>query len=205
MYTTASIVLLLASTTLAIPNLINIFPKSYHAAPFPRRDAAISSSAYSSSDIPTVTMTVTIFGTITATPEATPTVASTPSTPATSALPTDTSTSTNTPSSSLPPAQKLAGVYICADVFWSGACTHHLTPLGSSDEACTQLDGTASAIGPDMGFRCIFYTNSYCRPLASDGADALALVYPGEGNLLRTDKGDWNDRVYSYQCFEEEV
>ena len=46
--------------------------------------------------------------------------------------------------------------------------------------------------------------NSYCRALASDGSDLLTLQYPGVGNLLATENGDWNDRVYSYQCFREE-
>lgn len=47
--------------------------------------------------------------------------------------------------------------------------------------------------------------NSYCRPLASDGGDFLALGYPGIEDMRTTEKGDWNDRVFSYLCFAVDV
>ncbi|KAH7392711.1 hypothetical protein BKA66DRAFT_412464, partial [Pyrenochaeta sp. MPI-SDFR-AT-0127] len=96
-------------------------------------------------------------------------------------------------------------VYICEDHNWGGNCEHKLTPLGSSDDDCTRLDGTASSIGPDVGFKCLFYTNSDCRPFARDGSDFVELTYPGNANLLVTDKGDYNDKLYSYLCFKLEL
>jgi hypothetical protein len=113
-------------------------------------------------------------------------------------------------------------VYICSDVFWGGECEHKFGPKGSSDEACTVLDGTASSIGPDQGFDCIFYTfvyngipplttrstntsdsNAYCRQF--NATDHVWLKAPGEPNLLVLDKGDYNDKFYSYQCFDQGV
>ncbi|KAJ8107861.1 hypothetical protein OPT61_g8575 [Boeremia exigua] len=104
-----------------------------------------------------------------------------------------------------PVEDDMAGVYICEDVAWGGECTHHVTPLGSDPEACTIIDPRASSIGPDEGFYCLFYTNAFCAPLASDGSDTLSLSYPGTDNLLVTQKGDYNDRLHSYQCFREEA
>lgn len=45
-------------------------------------------------------------------------------------------------------------------------------------------------------------SNAYCRPLAIDGSDTLELSYPGNSNLLVTEKGNFNDKVYSYLCFK---
>jgi hypothetical protein len=39
----------------------------------------------------------------------------------------------------------------------------------------------------------------------SNGSDFLTLVYPGTANLLSTEKGSFNDRIYSYQCLESEA
>lgn len=47
-------------------------------------------------------------------------------------------------------------------------------------------------------------SNALCAPLASDGSDSLPLSYPGAENLVDTIKGDFNDRLLSYQCFREE-
>jgi hypothetical protein len=49
-------------------------------------------------------------------------------------------------------------VYVCSDANWTGHCEHHISPLGTAPSDCTVLDGTASAIGPDVGFDCYFYT-----------------------------------------------
>lgn len=46
--------------------------------------------------------------------------------------------------------------------------------------------------------------NAVCAPLASNGSDTLTLTYPGTDNLGATEKGDFNDRLLSYQCFREE-
>lgn len=110
-------------------------------------------------------------------------------------------TSTETPTNVAEPST-LAGVYICSDINWSGNCKHYLTPIGSSPSACTLLDGTASSIGPDMGFSCNFYTNSYCDSIFNDRHDVIALAYPGTADLRRLPQGDYNDDFYSYQCFE---
>lgn len=66
-----------------------------------------------------------------------------------------------------------------------------------------QLDGTASSVGPDEGFVCWFFTNAYCRPLSSDGSDFIQLKYPGNGNVLETYNGDFNDKINSYFCLPE--
>ncbi|KAL1601093.1 hypothetical protein SLS59_005763 [Nothophoma quercina] len=95
-------------------------------------------------------------------------------------------------------------VYYCEDNAWGGACKHVLSPLGSDPEKCTTIDGRASSIGPDPGYYCIFYTNALCAPIASDGSDSLTLTYPGTDNLSATQKGNFNDRLLSYNCFKEE-
>ncbi|OAL50106.1 hypothetical protein IQ07DRAFT_509913, partial [Pyrenochaeta sp. DS3sAY3a] len=92
-------------------------------------------------------------------------------------------------------------VYICSDVSWGGKCEHKLSPLGSSEADCTQLDATASSIGPDVGFHCTC-TNAFCRSLLSDGSDTLELDYPGSSNLLDTKNGNFNDKINSYLCFK---
>jgi hypothetical protein len=47
--------------------------------------------------------------------------------------------------------------------------------------------------------------DAYCSAILSDGSDSLTLTYPGSDNLLVTEKGDFNDRVLSYQCFKAEA
>ena len=49
-----------------------------------------------------------------------------------------------------------------------------------------------------------FYSNALCAPIASDGSDSLTLTYPGTDNLSATKKGNFNDRLLSYNCFKEE-
>ena len=49
-----------------------------------------------------------------------------------------------------------------------------------------------------------FYSNALCAPIASDGSDSLTLTYPGTDNLSATQKGNFNDRLLSYNCFKEE-
>ncbi|KAF2624247.1 hypothetical protein BU25DRAFT_424328 [Macroventuria anomochaeta] len=100
--------------------------------------------------------------------------------------------------------EPMAGVYYCEDIAWGGACQHVVSPLGSDPEKCTMIDSRASSIGPDPGYYCIFYTNAFCAPIASDGSDTLTLTYPGNDNLGFTEKGDFNDRLLSYNCFEDE-
>ncbi|KAF1924631.1 uncharacterized protein M421DRAFT_424512 [Didymella exigua CBS 183.55] len=97
-----------------------------------------------------------------------------------------------------------AGVFYCQDVDWQGECVYNTTALGSDPKDCAQLNLPASSIGPDEGYYCIFYTNAVCAPIASDGSDALTLSFPGSANLMQTDKGDFNDRLLSYQCFRED-
>ena len=47
-------------------------------------------------------------------------------------------------------------------------------------------------------------SNALCAPIASNGSDSLILTYPGTDNLSVTEKGDFNDRLLSYNCFKEE-
>ncbi|KAH6618856.1 hypothetical protein C7974DRAFT_401019 [Boeremia exigua] len=96
-----------------------------------------------------------------------------------------------------------AGVYLCEDVGWGGACAHDFVPLGSGPASCVAMDSKTSSVGPDEGSWCVFYTNAFCQPLASDGSDALTLHHPGSANLIQTDKGNLNDRLLSYHCFKE--
>jgi hypothetical protein len=51
----------------------------------------------------------------------------------------------------------------------------------------------------------ILRRNAYCRPLASDASDFISLSYPGTANLGFTQKGNFNDKIHSYQCFETVV
>ncbi|KAF1851907.1 uncharacterized protein K460DRAFT_43708 [Cucurbitaria berberidis CBS 394.84] len=202
MYTYTILSMLLAGNALAAPNpiLISSPPHFRHIEQLlpVKRDTPFSSAAYGVLPLAnTVTTTLTIFSTVT--------------------VPTATTTSTVTISSSalaiptitdLPepePVEESAGVYICEDYNWGGKCEYKLSPLGSSDEDCTILDGTASSIGPDVGFQCLFFTNGYCRSLANDGLDTLILTYPGNSNLLVTEKGDFNDKFHSYLCFKLEA
>ncbi|KAL1644124.1 hypothetical protein SLS61_008954 [Didymella pomorum] len=97
-----------------------------------------------------------------------------------------------------------AGVFYCKDVGWGGDCIYRKTPLGSDPKDCTQLNMEASSVGPDEGYYCIFYTNAVCDPIASDGSDTLSLKYPGNDNIGFTAKGNFNDRLLSYQCFTDE-
>lgn len=46
--------------------------------------------------------------------------------------------------------------------------------------------------------------NALCTSLTSDFSDALGLHYPGSPDLRTTQKGDFNGRVLSYQCFEHD-
>ncbi|PVI07222.1 hypothetical protein DM02DRAFT_622574 [Periconia macrospinosa] len=91
-------------------------------------------------------------------------------------------------------------VYVCDDVFWSGNCARYPYPLGTDE--CTQLNGKASSIGPDKGVTCTFYKNGVCRSFQRD--DTLTLVHPGANNLLLTEKGDFNDAVWSFKCFDKQ-
>lgn len=51
-------------------------------------------------------------------------------------------------------------VYICRDFGWE-ACEHVLSKWGNStsDTYCLQLDGEASAVGPDPGLECVLYSS----------------------------------------------
>lgn len=44
-------------------------------------------------------------------------------------------------------------------------------------------------------------SNAFCSAILSDGSDALGLGYPGSDNLGFSEKGNFNDRLLSYQCF----
>lgn len=57
---------------------------------------------------------------------------------------------------------------------------------------------------PSSRILTLAHSNAVCAPIASDGSDALALTFPGNDNLGFTAKGDFNDRLLSYQCFREE-
>lgn len=48
-------------------------------------------------------------------------------------------------------------VYICEHINWVGKCEYKVSPLGSAPEDCVELDGTASSVGPDDNYYCIFY------------------------------------------------
>jgi hypothetical protein len=39
----------------------------------------------------------------------------------------------------------------------------------------------------------------------SDGSQSLTIHYPGSPNLVQTEKGNFNDKLLSYQCFKEVV
>jgi len=217
MYASALLTILLASAALAVPNIL---PRPHAIPPAPRnRDGiAYPSAAYGLTPESTSTTALTLSTTI-HTPRATVTwpatiIRATETVNQTAArtraeirssleagtkslTSTDSSTSTN-----LPEPPTLAGVYICSDINWSGICKHYLTPIGSSPSACTLLNGTASSIGPDMGFTCDFYTNSYCDTIFNDRHDVITLEYPGTADLRNLQQGDYNDDFYSYQCFE---
>ncbi|KAG9185903.1 hypothetical protein G6011_07234 [Alternaria panax] len=64
------------------------------------------------------------------------------------------------PTSTVPavPDDTLAGVYVCDDINWNGACSHKFTKPGGSDIDCAQLSGQESSLGPDPGFLCEFFT-----------------------------------------------
>lgn len=47
-------------------------------------------------------------------------------------------------------------------------------------------------------------SNALCSRILSDSSDFLALTYPGTGDLRTTYKGDFNDRILSYQCFKND-
>ncbi|CAO2650978.1 Nn.00g092750.m01.CDS01 [Neocucurbitaria sp. VM-36] len=192
MFTYVFLAILLAGNALAAPNPIgNQFRHDTQLVQV-KRDTPFSSAAYGMFP-QAITSTVTVIVTATVTAAVATTTSAVTTSSATIPLPTTTS---------IPEPEEKAGVYICEDHNWGGKCEHHLSPLGSSEEDCTQLDGTASSIGPDIGFQCLFFTNSYCRPLASDGSDTLGLTYPGNANLLVTENGNFNDKVYSYLCFK---
>ncbi|KAI4625608.1 hypothetical protein J4E80_002740 [Alternaria sp. BMP 0032] len=125
------------------------------------------------------------------------------------------------PSASVSPApEDVAGVYVCDDINWNGACSHHFTKPGGSDIDCAQLSGRESSIGPDPGFLCEFFTyvltipplgflantfvnsNNSCHKTAGVESDFLSLSWPGNADLRSTDKGDLNDKFLSYVCFK---
>ncbi|ORX89856.1 hypothetical protein BCR34DRAFT_319398 [Clohesyomyces aquaticus] len=89
-----------------------------------------------------------------------------------------------------------AGVYVCPDPNWTGHCKYYRQCMGSSPDNCMVLDGKASAIGPDMGAKCLFYKNAFCDDI---GGGRLQLEWPGVADL-RTN--GWDDVVRSYQCFK---
>lgn len=227
MYTPTLLTLLLSTTALAIPNPLNLLHPAPHSP-----DAAATYSDAGYNPAPQSTVTVTSFTTVytpaasatstadvapsssfstTLTLEETSTSTTTvlatisPNTTVASSVTSETSGASATSETSVPTSTPgvLAGVYICVDINWGGDCTHHSAPVGSAPSACTTLNGTASSVGPDKGFSCNFYSNSYCDALFTDGRDIITLAYPGAPDLRSTDKGDWNDRVYSFQCFEQ--
>ncbi|KAI4657847.1 uncharacterized protein J4E78_006236 [Alternaria triticimaculans] len=107
------------------------------------------------------------------------------------------------PSASVSPVpEDLAGVYVCDDINWNGACSHHFTKPGGSDIDCAQLSGRESSIGPDPGFLCEFFTNNSCHKTPGVESDFLSLSWPGNADLRSTDKGDLNDKFLSYVCFK---
>ncbi|KAF1962745.1 hypothetical protein CC80DRAFT_96887 [Byssothecium circinans] len=95
-------------------------------------------------------------------------------------------------------ADEQAG-FVCEHAFWGGKCTILSYNFGSGE--CAQLDGKASAAGPDAGFICTFFKNALCSDV--DGKSSITLTHPGSPNLLDTEKGDFNDALLSYQCFKQ--
>ncbi|KAF1997748.1 hypothetical protein P154DRAFT_440659, partial [Amniculicola lignicola CBS 123094] len=93
-------------------------------------------------------------------------------------------------------------VCICDDINWTGNCRYITACIGGHPSNCVVLDGSASSIGPDPGWKCYFYENALCHMSLQDPASVLVVRYPGLRNLV-TDRGDWNDRVRSYNCFED--
>ncbi|CBX93203.1 hypothetical protein IAQ61_008928 [Plenodomus lingam] len=184
-------------STLTVTSFTTIYTPAAALTSAEANDTLTSSSPASSfSATLTVDMTSTATTTMTAVLEA-----STTTVLDTMTIGTGTVSATGT-ESSMPTPSRLAGIYICSDINWEGSCIHYSTPLGGSPSSCTTLDGKASSVGPDMGFNCIFYANAYCDALFADGRDVLSLSYPGNADLRTTSKGDWNDKVWSYQCFE---
>ncbi|KAF2847731.1 hypothetical protein T440DRAFT_520634 [Plenodomus tracheiphilus IPT5] len=227
MYTPTLLTVLLASTALAVPNMLPQPEKrhdtSYSAAGynpvstvtvtsyttvFTPAATTVSSAnvthTYASLSLMTFTLDLTSTTTLTVTRSANASTSTTTKASASSTSITPTEAASPTSSTSVPTPSVLAGVYICSDINWQGSCIHHRTPLGSSPSSCTTLNGTASSIGPDVGFSCNLYTNSYCDAIFTDGRDVMTLKYPGTADLRSTSKGDLNDKVYSYQCFEDE-
>ncbi|KAL1792549.1 hypothetical protein ACET3X_009056 [Alternaria dauci] len=64
------------------------------------------------------------------------------------------------PTSTLPavPDDTWAGVYVCNDINWNGACSHKFTKPSGASIDCAQLSGQESSLGPDPGFLCEFFT-----------------------------------------------
>ncbi|KAF2263207.1 hypothetical protein CC78DRAFT_534209 [Lojkania enalia] len=96
-----------------------------------------------------------------------------------------------------------AGVYICEHWAWQGNCIKWENCIGTSDDDCVKLTGTASSIGPDPGYKCFFYKNDICRDFGGPDGGTLVLSFPGNDNLVNVDGQDWNDKIYSYQCIKE--
>ncbi|KAF2659352.1 hypothetical protein K491DRAFT_712637 [Lophiostoma macrostomum CBS 122681] len=98
-----------------------------------------------------------------------------------------------------------AAVYICKDWNWGGAC-QRLTPcLGSGPQQCGKLDGTASSIGPDKGFKCLFYKTGDCSDPPGPSGGVLAVEWPGISNLVSAEpRNTWNDIIRSYQCLPQD-
>ncbi|KAJ4340664.1 hypothetical protein N0V87_002325 [Didymella glomerata] len=96
-----------------------------------------------------------------------------------------------------------AGVFYCKDVGWGGDCIYRKTRLGSDPKDCTQINMEASTLH-FFRRKLTPCSNAVCAPIASDGNDALTLTFPGNDNLGFTAKGDFNDRLLSYQCFRDE-
>ncbi|KAI8934693.1 hypothetical protein NX059_008384 [Plenodomus lindquistii] len=226
MYTSALLTLLLSSIALALPQPAphrRNTPATYSAAdgyggPATSTVTVTSyttiftpaASAHMSSNVSMVVVPITqssssvLEGTLTLTTTATSTVQVTRTEIVTPSQAGPAVESSTAPELSVPTPSALAGVYICTDINWSGSCTHTFTPLGSAPSSCTTLNGTASSIGPDVGVRCRFYTNSYCDTIFTDESDFITLSYPGTSDLRNSEKGDWNDRVFSFLCFEED-
>jgi hypothetical protein len=49
------------------------------------------------------------------------------------------------------------------------------------------------------------YSNAFCSAVLSDGSQSLTLHHPGSSNLVQTEKGNFNDKLLSYQCFKEDI
>ncbi|KAF2016839.1 hypothetical protein BU24DRAFT_139154 [Aaosphaeria arxii CBS 175.79] len=176
------------------------------AAPNPRPHRQDDPTTLLSSLKPTTVPGTTWAGPGTGVPSVTGTTVALPS-----ASPSISATETTVASPSASPSPVLgekAGVFACEHVVWGGKCQLFNNPIGGAPEQCTVIpeDFKISSVGPDKGWKCLFYKSAICRDVASPPSGILTLTWPGNDRLTEANDANgvtWNDNIRSYQCFKE--